>query len=182
MFGIPLGPLTVADGAAMRNNGAPEDMSALQKALAEVRARNHTPNGRVARGWDQFAPMTGAAPPMLPTPPTPPPVDMSEPSLKPAMKAYDQGQANPMDAQALARPPAIPVYSQNQTNPMDEAALAAPQGPPTPDMGFFARNTAMMKDPTSGDFLDPMNAQRAQASGPDVINKLLSYFHNKDNA
>jgi hypothetical protein len=47
-------------------------------------------------------------------------------------------------------------------------------------MGFFQRNSAMMRDPVSGSLIDPVNADRAQASGPDVINKLMSYFHNKD--
>jgi hypothetical protein len=58
---------------------------------------------------------------------------------------------------------------------------AAPQA--VPDMGWFARNAAMMRDPSSGAFIDPTNAERAQsqmASGPDVINKLLSYFHTKE--
>jgi hypothetical protein len=48
-------------------------------------------------------------------------------------------------------------------------------------MGFFARNAAMMQDPMNGGFIDPANAARAQASGPDVINKLLDMFHRKDN-
>jgi hypothetical protein len=47
-------------------------------------------------------------------------------------------------------------------------------------MGFFARNSAMMRDPSTGQFLDPTAGAQAQASGPDVINKLMSYFHNKD--
>jgi hypothetical protein len=46
-------------------------------------------------------------------------------------------------------------------------------------MGFFARNSAMMTDPLTGSFLDPTAASTAQASGPDVINKLMSYFHQK---
>jgi hypothetical protein len=56
--------------------------------------------------------------------------------------------------------------------------MDAPQ--PPQDMGFFARNAAMQRDPSSGAFIDPTNAERAQAGGPDVIQKLMSYFHNKD--
>jgi len=48
-------------------------------------------------------------------------------------------------------------------------------------MGFFQRNSAMMQDPSSGAFIDPSAASDAQqASGPDVIAKLMQYFHNKD--
>lgn len=65
------------------------------------------------------------------------------------------------------------------TVPMPMARPAeAPQ--PQPDMGFFARNAAMMQDPSSGAFLDPAGAERGQASGPDVIQKLMSYFHSKE--
>src|SRR6185312_3087234 len=42
-----------------------------------------TPNARVLNGWDQFSPVTDPAP-MLPTPPTPPPVDMGPGALSQA--------------------------------------------------------------------------------------------------
>jgi hypothetical protein len=49
-----------------------------------------------------------------------------------------------------------------------------------PDMGFFQRNAAMMRDPSSGQFIDPTNAERAQASGPGLIQKYIDMFHKKD--
>lgn len=63
------------------------------------------------------------------------------------------------------------------------AAPAAPDQsqppPPSHDMGFFARNTAMMTDPMGGGFIDPTAAQAA-ASGPSLIDKMLAHLHNKD--
>jgi hypothetical protein len=82
-----------------------------------------------------------------------------------------QNLPTPMDNLPPAAAPAVPMPT-----PRPEEA---PQ-PPAPDMGFFARNTAMMRDPSSGAFIDPAAGESAQASGPDVINKLLSYFHNKE--
>jgi hypothetical protein len=54
----------------------------------------------------------------------------------------------------------------------------APQADP---MSFFQRNSAMMTDPGTGQFIDPMAAAQAQAvRGPDLINKMMAYLHNKD--
>jgi hypothetical protein len=48
-------------------------------------------------------------------------------------------------------------------------------------MGFWQRNTAMMRDPMStGDFPGPAAAQKADANGPDLIQKYMNYFHQKD--
>jgi hypothetical protein len=49
-------------------------------------------------------------------------------------------------------------------------------------MSFLQRNSAMMRDPSTGQFIDPTAGSQAQASGPDVINKLLDMFHKKDNS
>lgn len=57
--------------------------------------------------------------------------------------------------------------------PMAQPA-SAPQG-----MGFFQRNAAMMTDPVTGMFIDPTAAAQAQASGGDVIKKMLGLLHNK---
>jgi hypothetical protein len=50
--------------------------------------------------------------------------------------------------------------------------------PQQPDTGFFARNAAMMRDPSTGQFIDPSAAQSVR--GPDLINKMMAYLHNKD--
>lgn len=159
MFGLNfLGPLGMATQGDGRPDNSPVDMAALQKMLADTKAANRTPNGRVARGWDQFAPQAADAPPMIPAP-VPAPVDMGPPPA--------------LSPQAMQGPPVPPP-----------APAAVPMPQPRPpeapqEMGFFQRNAAMMQDPSSGAFLDPGAAERAQASGPDVINKLLSYFHDK---
>lgn len=54
---------------------------------------------------------------------------------------------------------------------------AAPQ--PDPAMSFWQRNAAMMRDPSTGDFLDPASAKRADATGPDLVQKFMNYFHDK---
>jgi hypothetical protein len=170
MFGlpkIPWGMLGIADGTGTRPDNSQEDMNSLQKLYASIRAANHTPNGRVARGFDQFGPQASApAAPMLPAPPAPAPVDMGPPALSAAAMA-PQGPPAPAPAPAVPMPQARP-----------------PEAPQAPEpMSMFQRNALMMRDPSSGAFIDPVGADRAQqASGPDVINKLLDMFHKKDNA
>lgn len=169
MFGLPpIGMTSVAGIEPNVRNNDQEQMSALQKLYASVAAHNRTPNGRVARGFDQFGPQpTGPVAPMLPAPPTPAPVDMGSPASPPppALSAAAMAPAVTPSAQAVPLPKARPNIA---TEPQQEP------------MGFFQRNSAMMRDPSSGAFIDPVNAERAQASGPDVINKLMSYFHKKD--
>jgi hypothetical protein len=129
-------------------------------------------NARVARGFDMFGPQS--APPAAPTF-----AQGSDPMT--AGQNFAPAQ-DPMAPGALSAPQASPVSAPTRlaAPPLPQArpAEAAPDAP----MGFFARNTAMMRDPSSGAFIDPQSAERAQAqaSGPDVINKLLSYFHQKD--
>lgn len=168
MFGLPsLSMLSVAEGAGTRPTNTEEDMTALQKLYAAASAHNRTPNGRVARGWDQFNPMSGTAPSMLPSPPTPAPVNLAPPAAPQPPALSPQAMSAPMPAPA---PAAVPMPAPRPTD--------APQAPAP--MSFLQRNSAMMRDPGSGAFIDPANAQRAQATGPDVINKLLDMFHKKD--
>jgi hypothetical protein len=177
MFGmpqIPYGLLGVAGGSDTRPTNSPEDMASLQKLLAAVKAQNATPNGRVARGFNQFGPQGGAASaaqasqpaaPMLPTPPTPAPVDMgaTAPPTHPALSA-----------QAMA-PPAAP--------PSAPAGPTSVGGAPLNSQGPFAGPNSVGGAPLSGtaDQWASLGPQQAQASGPDVIQKLMSYFKNKDN-
>lgn len=172
MFGlppIPWGPLGIASGSDTRPTNTQEDTDALQKLYATVLAHNRTPNGRVARGWDQFGPATPQAP-MLPTPPTPPPVNITPDQAAPTPPVLSQ-------AMASVPPVAAPTVPLPTPRPAD-----APQAPPP--MSWFQQNAAMMRDPSTGQFIDPTGASQAQsqqASGPDVINKLLSYFHKEGN-
>lgn len=109
-----------------------------------------SPNERVAQGFNAFGPS-----PLQTAQATPAPL--------PAPPA--------LSAQAMAQGPTAPP----------RAPMPAPRPPEAPqEMNFFQRNAAMMQDPNNpGSFIDPMNAQRAQASGPDVINKFLQMFKDK---
>jgi hypothetical protein len=51
----------------------------------------------------------------------------------------------------------------------------APQ--PEPDTSFFMRNALSMRDPSTGEMIDPMGAQSVR--GPDLISKMMTYLHNK---
>lgn len=176
----------VASGTATRPNNDTEQMTALQKLYAATQATNRTPQGRIDRGFSAFGPagqMPQPTEPMLPTPPTPAPVDMGS-------------HASPSAAGAAPQAPVAPVLHQAQASPLDTAQwpsgpVGAPAGvpmpmprpseaPQTPEMPWWQRNAAMMSDPSGGGFIDPEGSARAQASGPDVINKLMSYFHKKD--
>jgi hypothetical protein len=85
---------------------------------------------------------------------------------------YPQG-SDPMSA-ASYYPTRAP-----QRTPMPMArpaeATQAPQAPP--DTSFFMRNALMMQDPNGGGFIDPTGA--ASVSGPDLIQKMMGYLHNK---
>ncbi|WP_456723053.1 hypothetical protein [Bradyrhizobium sp. USDA 4350] len=52
----------------------------------------------------------------------------------------------------------------------------APQA--QPDTSFFMRNALMMQDPNGGGYIDPQGA--ASVRGPDLINKMMTYLHNKE--
>jgi hypothetical protein len=53
----------------------------------------------------------------------------------------------------------------------------APQAQSQPDTSFFMRNAMMMRDPASGELIDPSGA--ASVRGPDLISKMMTYLHNK---
>jgi hypothetical protein len=119
------------------------------------------------------APQAGPAPPIS-TPNYAPPA--------PPAPMYPVG-SDPMTAGGIA--PSVPLQAPRPAQTPPQAVplpmvrpADAPQAPAP--MGFFARNTAMMRDPSTGDFLDPAAAQKADATGPDVIQKMMNYFHNKD--
>lgn len=61
-----------------------------------------------------------------------------------------------------------------------QAPQAAPEAAPQesqPDTSFFMRNALMMRDPASGELIDPQGA--ASVRGPDLISKMMTYLHNK---
>jgi hypothetical protein len=183
MFGlpkIPWGLLGVAGGTDTRPTNSIADTDALTKLYAAIRAQNHTPNGRVARGFDQFGPQAAPPPPFGGTAsPFAPPSASAAPIMPtnntPSELDGAQWPAGPVGAPALSAHAIAPTTPMPAPRPSE-----APQEAP---MSFWQRNAAMMADPANpGSFIDPEAASRAQASGPDVINKLLNMFHQKDDA
>jgi hypothetical protein len=182
MFGmpsVPVGMYGVASGeSALRNNDQGQ-MEALAKALAAVRSQNQTPNGRVARGFNQFGPQpTGPVAPMLATPDMPPPVQITPdndtaPKPSQAPGALSQAWAGPHSVGGAPLPNMGPTSVGGAplatASPMDNAQW--PAGPVGAPMNAQASMPAPAAD------LGPQQ----QASGPDVIQKLMSYFKNKDN-
>lgn len=182
-----LGPLSVATMGDGRPDNSSEDMTGLTGAYGAAREANRTPQGRINRGFNRFPVQFG---PEAPPPyPMPEPVDMgthAPPSQAPVPPVLSNAGPSPLyNAQGPAGPMGAPQTPPSpigapQSVPMPMARPAeAPQAPP--EMPWWQRNSAMMSDPNGGGFIDPEGAARAQASGPDVINKLLSYFHNKGN-
>ena len=88
--------------------------------------------------------------------------------------AYPQAE-DPMAA-ASYYPSKTPSPSPAAGVPLPRARPEeAPQ--PQPDTSFFMRNALMMRDPATGDFIDPQGA--ASVRGPDLISKMMGYLHNK---
>jgi hypothetical protein len=46
-------------------------------------------------------------------------------------------------------------------------------------MSWFMQNAKMMRDPMTGEFIDPTGAAQAQVSGPQLIQKMMGYLHKK---
>jgi hypothetical protein len=154
------------------------------------------------RAWPWMAPMYGAAqgdilnnhpvagttPPAAPTPTQAPqqaPFGQGSgpiPFMNNPFSGMSSQQPAPRPAPAAAPSPAPQVATPPQpaSSPMPQARPAgAPQAPP--DMSFFQRNTAMMRDPVTGAFIDPTAAAQAQqVTGPNLIDKMMTYLHNKD--
>lgn len=144
------------------------------------------------RAWPWMAPMYGAAQgdimkpnprsafvqpsaPAAPAAPTPPPQApwWADGRSFGAAPAAPPPAPAPAAAAPAMRPPQAPQVPLPQPRPAE-----APSAPP--DMSFFQRNAAMMRDPGTGAFIDPTAAAQAQVRGPDLINKMMAYLHNKD--
>jgi hypothetical protein len=84
-----------------------------------------------------------------------------------------QSPTQPVVTQAPAVTAGAPGVPLPQTRP-----ASAPQAPDP--MSWFMRNARMMRDPATGEFIDPQGAADAQVRGPDLISKMMKYLHNKD--
>jgi hypothetical protein len=73
-------------------------------------------------------------------------------------------------APAPAAPPQAAPVPMPQPRPAE-----APQA--QPDTSFFMRNALSMRDPSTGELIDPSGASSVR--GPDLIAKMMTYLHNK---
>jgi hypothetical protein len=89
--------------------------------------------------------------------------EMQPPSAMPSPAEQVASRFPQTMAQAPAGPQAQPTGGAPVPMPMARPAQA-PQ--PQPQMGFFQHNAAMMRDPVTGQLIDPQGAARAQASVP----------------
>lgn len=200
MFGVPLGPLGMATMGDGRPDNSQADGDALQKLYEAVRAANATPNGKVARGFAQFG---------MPTPASVAPPRPSVPALGGLglFPAAPHMNATPMQT-AMATPaplpdPSAPVMAKDDTpapRPHGPYGPMSVGGAPLPDVGPSSVGGAPLSgtpaqwntvggqpsaaQPSPLDTAQwpsgPIGAPQA-ASGPDVIQKLMSFFGNKDN-
>lgn len=129
-----------------------------------------SPNERVAQGFNATGP-SASQPAVLAGPNSPSPLDNASWPFGPKGAPVAASASSPLDT---AQWPHGPVGAPQQS----AATPSAPQEP----MGFFARNSAMMRDPLSGAFIDPAAAQVANVSGPDLIQKFMNYFNQKGTA
>ena len=156
----------------MQANQASELQAALERAAATLRnagaGRGLTPNEYVSQNFGAMQPMAPqAAPP-------PPPAPMRVPVTG---GTYDySGNSAHLSDMAAGH-----AYRPERSPAVTPTPMARPIDAPQADMGFFARNTAMMSDPVTGQFIDPAGAARAQAQMDQgsIIKKMLSYLHNQ---
>jgi len=128
------------------------------------------------------APQT--SPQILPTQPMPPVQGLDLPATPTASapQAAPQAPSVPMPMPRPASAPQAPAPSINPNGSISGAVGptsvgGAPLQPQQPDTSFFMRNALMMHDPSTGQLIDPQGASTVR--GPDLINKMLTYLHNK---
>jgi hypothetical protein len=129
-----------------------------------------SPNQRVGQGFNMFGPQASQpAQAMLPTPPTPAPVQIADDDVKPTMPPG----ALSANASAPAAPPAA------WAGPHSVGGQALYAGPPQPQAAP-PEAWGPLGGPGSPQAQD-LGPASQQASGTDVIQKLMSYFGNKAN-
>jgi hypothetical protein len=145
--------------------------AAMNGAVQPDILNNHVP--KMIPQVPPQAPMApGVSPPISGQPAPTPAIQPTQPM--PPVQGLDMPMA-PQVPMPQPRPPQAPQAQAQVPMPM-----ARPEGAPSGQpMGFFQRNTAMMRDPATGDFIDPMAAQQAQAdiTGPALVQKFMNYLH-----
>jgi hypothetical protein len=206
LFGPELG-MMMGDG---RPDNSITDMKALTEAyrkakeakrgMPPVQGLDLVPGAPKPQAASPFGPNTTHAdmfgrpwmPPKAPTspPPSAPDFESMQWPQGPVGAPVSQPTQPMPPVQGLDLPgaPHVPMPMARPQMPVAPQAQAAvpmpaprPASAPSGGMGFFQRNAAMMRDPSSGDFIDPGAAAQANVSGPDLIQKFMNYLH-KDSA
>jgi hypothetical protein len=185
-----------AYGAARASPAAPKgdrlpiapQASPQAPQVPQAPAAGMSPGTAADMGWQNFdhraANMPGMADGLLKLgaqrlaqaqPQAPAPAPQPPPAAPVVAQGDPVGAGVPLPA---PRPQAAPSAPAAQPVPMPQPRPAeAPQQ--APGMSFWQRNAAMMRDPITGSFLDPAAAQRADATGPELIQKFMNYFNDK---
>jgi hypothetical protein len=159
-----------------------------REAVSKFSASGYTPGSATPNPFDFMGKVGGAAAPAFglatqgdiltnykpPWERTPyPAADAMADHARPST-AYPQAE-DPMAA-ASYYPSASASPSPVAGVPMPRARPEeAPQ--PEPDTSFFMRNAMMMRDPVTGELIDPQGA--ASVRGPDLISKMMGYLNKK---
>jgi hypothetical protein len=132
------------------------DKGSLFSSLTEDPAANverfyNNPQDRLNASFDQFGGGTGRQA-----------MDATQqPPNDRVAAAFDAIRSRP--AQQAPMAPPMSLASHAFVNVPDKAPQAPAQPEPSP-IGFFLRNAMMQQDPSGGGYLDPTQAQQAQAS------------------
>lgn len=174
----PFGGLIAAgDG---RPDNSSSDMQGLTDAYKAARTHSSVPAGEVTSAPLPPVGVPRAGEPGAPSVPisqsnyTPPPA--AAPEL-PWWASGDMTKMFPGASQAPAAAPQAAPVPMPRARPAQASAPQAPAQESQPDTSFFMRNAMMMRDPASGELIDPQGA--ASVRGPDLISKMMTYLHNK---
>jgi hypothetical protein len=189
LLGTFMGPMgTVIGMGDGRPDNTLTDMQSLTRAHAEARAKrlaaaqgglgsppaSPVPPSALAPEWQKFKEQADKQAELKPA------VPLGSPAANlPWWASGDMtkmfpgaGQPAPQATPAAqtAAPQSAPQVPMPQARPAE-----APQA--EPDTGFFMRNALSMRDPSTGEMIDPSGAQSVR--GPDLISKMMTYLHNK---
>ena len=106
--------------------------------------------------------------------------DMFGPEAGNTPMENSQWPTGPVGAPTPAAPQAPAVTSGGPHQPIFTGPQLPQSSPDT--LSAWQRNAALQRDGLTGDYIDPTNAARADATGPELIQKMMGYFNRKERA